>query len=63
MPLKRVEMARINGLATMCSALGVTQTQAHVNSLQYLQTLKDSKDNVKYSIDFSHAIAQQAKLN
>lgn len=60
--LKRVEMARINGLATMCSTLGINQPK-HVNSLQYLQALKDAKDNVKYSIDFSHAIAQQGKLN
>jgi len=60
--LKRIEMARINGLSSMCSALGVTQGK-HVNSLQYLQTLKDSKDSVKYSIDFSHAVAQQPKLN
>jgi hypothetical protein len=59
--LKRVEMARINGLTSMCSALGITQTK-YINSLQYLQTLKDSKDNVKYSVDFSHAISQQAKL-
>lgn len=59
--LKRVEMARINGLTSMCSALGITQPK-HINSLQYLQTLKDSKENAKYSVDFSHAIAQQAKL-
>ena len=59
---KRVEMARITGLASMCSTLAITQPK-HINSLQYLQTLKDAKDNVKYSIDFSHAIAQQSKLN
>ena len=59
--LKRVEMARINGLASMCSTLGVRQAK-HISSLQYLQALKDSKENVKYSIDFSHAIAQQSKL-
>jgi len=59
--LKRIEIARIDGLTSMCSRLGITQ-EKHVNSLQYLQTLKDSKENVKYSIDFSHAIAQQSKL-
>ncbi|CAF4155031.1 unnamed protein product, partial [Rotaria magnacalcarata] len=31
----------------------------HINSLQYLRTLRESSDNIKYSIDFSHAIAQQ----
>jgi len=60
--LKRVEMARIDGLTSMCSLLGVTQP-IHINSLQYIQALKDSKDNTKYSIDFSHAIAQQSKRN
>jgi hypothetical protein len=59
--LKRIEIARIDGLTSMCSRLGITQ-EKHVNSLQYLQTLKDSKENVKYSIDFSHAVAQQSKL-
>jgi uncharacterized protein YgiM (DUF1202 family) len=56
--LKRVEMARIDGLASMCSRLGVTQAK-HISTLQYLRTLKDSSENIKYSIDFSHAIAQQ----
>lgn len=60
--VKRVEMARIHGLASMCTSLGVTEPK-HINSLQYLQTLKDSRDSVRYSIDFSHAVAQQAKLN
>jgi uncharacterized protein YgiM (DUF1202 family) len=59
--LKRVEIARIDGVSSMCSTLGVTQPK-HINSLQYLYTLKDSKDNVKYSIDFSHAITQQSRL-
>lgn len=56
--LKVVETARIDGLSTMCSALGIVQPK-HINTLQYLRTLKDSSDNVKYSIDFSHAVAQQ----
>ncbi len=60
--LKRIEIARINGLTSMCSTLGVIQAK-HINSLQYLQALKDSKDNMKYSIDFSHAVAQQSKKN
>jgi hypothetical protein len=60
--LKRIEVARIDGLTSICSRLGITQPK-HINSLQYLQTLKDSKENVKYSIDFSHAVAQQSKLS
>ncbi|CAF1182284.1 unnamed protein product [Rotaria sp. Silwood1] len=56
--LKRVEIARIDGLTAMCSTLGITQPK-HISTLQYLRTLKDSTDNIKYSIDFSHAIAQQ----
>jgi hypothetical protein len=60
--LKRIEVARIDGLTSMCSRLGITQPK-HINSLQYLQTLKDAKENVKYSIDFSHAVAQQSKLS
>ncbi|CAF2065989.1 unnamed protein product [Rotaria magnacalcarata] len=56
--LKRVEISRIDGLALMCSTLGITQAK-HINSLQYLRTLRESSDNIKYSIDFSHAIAQQ----
>jgi len=56
--LKRVEIARIDGLTSMCSALGITQAK-HISTLQYLRTLKDASDNIKYSIDFSHAIAQQ----
>lgn len=59
---KRVELARIEGLSSMCSALGITQPK-HISSLQYLRTLKDSADNVKYSIDFTHAIAQQEALS
>jgi hypothetical protein len=59
--LKRIEVARIDGLASMCSRLGITQAK-HINSLQYLQALKDTKDNIKYSIDFSHAVVQQSKL-
>lgn len=59
--LKRVELARIEGLSTMCSTLGITQPK-HISSLQYLRTLKDSADNVKYSIDFTHAIAQQQAI-
>ena len=59
--LKRVEIARIEGLSTMCSTLGVNQPK-HISTLQYLRTLKDSADNVKYSIDFTHAIAQQQSL-
>jgi len=58
--LKRVEIARIDGLTSMCSTLGITQAK-HIGTLQYLRTLKDSSDNVKYSIDFSHAIAQQVQ--
>jgi uncharacterized protein YgiM (DUF1202 family) len=57
--LKRVEIARIDGLNTMCTKLGITQPK-HINTLQYLRTLKDSTDTVKYSIDFSHAISQQS---
>ncbi|CAF0838226.1 unnamed protein product [Rotaria sordida] len=56
--LKRVEIARIEGLTSMCSTLGI-QEPKHISTLQYLRTLKDSSDNIKYSIDFSHAIAQQ----
>ena len=56
--LKRVEIARIEGLTAMCSKLGVTDPK-HISTLQYLRTLRDSNDHVKYSIDFSHAIAQQ----
>jgi len=56
--LKRVELARIIGLTDMCSALGIAQPK-HITTLQYLRTLKESSDNIKYSIDFSHAIAQQ----
>ncbi|CAF0734353.1 unnamed protein product [Adineta steineri] len=59
--LKRVEIARIDGLSSMCSTLGITQAK-HIGTLQYLRTLKDSADNVKYSIDFSHAIAQQPPI-
>lgn len=55
---KRVEIARIEGLSSMCSTLGISQPK-HISTLQYLRTLKDSADNVKYSIDFTHAIAQQ----
>ncbi|CAF1132700.1 unnamed protein product [Rotaria sordida] len=58
---KSTELARINGLASMCSRLGFTQAK-DINSLEYLQTLKDSKDNITYSIDFSHAILQNSKL-
>jgi len=56
--LKRVEISRIDGLTAMCSTLGITQAK-HVSTLQYLRTLKDAADNIKYSIDFSHAVAQQ----
>ena len=59
--LKRVEIARIDGLSSMCSTLRITEPK-YISSLQYLRTLKDSADNVKYSIDFSHAIAQQQRL-
>ncbi|CAF4168700.1 unnamed protein product, partial [Rotaria magnacalcarata] len=52
---KNIELARVGGLASMCSTLGVTE--AHdINHLEYLQTLKDSKENITYAIDFSHAI-------
>lgn len=56
--LKRVELARIDGLQSMCNSLGINQAK-HISTLQYLRTLKETGDNVKYSIDFSHAIAQQ----
>ena len=59
--LKRVEIARIDGLTSMCAALDITQPK-HINSLQYIHTLKDAKDNIRYSVDFSHAVAQQSKL-
>ncbi|CAF1567186.1 unnamed protein product [Rotaria sp. Silwood1] len=59
--LKSVELARINGLSSMCSRLDVRQAK-HVASLEYLQTLKDSKDNITYSIDFNYAITQNSKL-
>ena len=58
---KRVELARIDGLQSMCSRLQIAQPK-HVNTLEYLRTLKDSADGVKYSIDFSHAIAQQQQI-
>ena len=56
--LKRVEIARIDGLNVMCSRLGI-RIPKHIGTLQYLRTLKDSSDNIKYSIDFTHAMAQQ----
>ena len=59
--LKRVEVARIDGLASMCTTLGINQPK-YIGTLQYLRTLKDSADNVRYSIDFSHAVAQQQRL-
>ncbi|CAF2774209.1 unnamed protein product [Rotaria sp. Silwood2] len=59
--LKTISLARINGLASMCTTLGITQAK-HINSVEYLQTLKDSKDNITYSIDFTHAILQNSKL-
>ncbi|CAF1457019.1 unnamed protein product [Didymodactylos carnosus] len=55
---KTVELARVESLAFMCDKLGIREPQ-HISSLQYLRTLKDSTENVKFSIDFSHAIAQQ----
>ncbi|CAF3427232.1 unnamed protein product [Rotaria socialis] len=58
---KKLELARIDGLTSMCSTLGVTE--AHdINHLEYIQTLKDSKENITYAIDFSHAILQRSQL-
>jgi hypothetical protein len=59
--LKRVEVARVNGMQKMCSRLDIRDPK-HISSLQYLRTLKESSDNVKYSIDFTHAVAQQQRL-
>jgi len=56
--LKIVELARIQGLSTMCSRLGIVDP-AQINSIQYLRTLKESPDGIKYSVDFTHAVAQQ----
>ncbi len=58
--VKRVETARIDAILSMCTRLDITQPK-HISTLQYLRTLKDSADNIKYSIDFSHAIAQQSQ--
>lgn len=57
---KAIEIARIHGLTDMCTKLEVTQSK-HINYIEYLQTLKDSKDNITYSIDFTHAILQKWK--
>ena len=57
--LKLVETARIQGLDSMCSRLGI-RDPAQVNSVQYLRTLKESPENIKYSIDFAYAVAQQS---
>jgi FKBP-type peptidyl-prolyl cis-trans isomerase (trigger factor) len=59
--LKIVEIARIDGFVSMCQRLGI-QNSKERSSLQYLRTLRDSSDNIKYSIDFTHAVVQQQKL-
>lgn len=55
---KRIELSRIEGLQSMCAKLQINQPK-YINSLEYLRTLSESTENTKFSIDFSHAIAQQ----
>lgn len=56
--VKMVETARIEGLKNMCTKLGISEAD-QVNHVQYLRTLREMPDSVKYSIDFTHAVAQQ----
>ena len=58
--VKCVETARNDAMSLMCTKLDITHAK-HISTLQYLRTLKDSVDNIKFSIDFTHAIAQQSQ--